>query len=332
MTSKKSTKTQTKLTQKPNSLSMVGVSYGYQRPQVMFRSDKPTRKGATARFVGCDYYGVVSTATSAGFTNIPIWPTNSTTFPRLSAISSAFELYFLTKCKVWLVGVAASTQAGTATAVYVYNTDSLSPTFSLAQLRNEERNITLKFWENGVTEMDTGRSTRPWYILENATIYTDAYQAMLVIGCDATTSAVAAFDVFIEYDCEFAQGQSTTAPEWFAPLRDAIRDPKVAERVYEALLSLGVLKQKRKREATLADVQRASRGGMLKFDSDPTHVDLGDADEAPLTSAKAEPEKSLDVLAAAASTRDKIPDWAKAQFETLTREDALDVLATLLRK
>jgi len=151
--------------------------------------------------------------------------------------------------------------------------------------------------------MESRRCTRPWYILENATVYTDSVQAMLVIGTDATTSAVAAYDLFIEYDCELAQGQSTTAPEWFAPLRDLVRDRVVAKRIYEALLALGYLRPKQEQ----VEVQTTSTASVS--------TDVG--------------EKSLDVLAGAAAKYGELWDVLKRRLNDLPREQQLELLSTL---
>lgn len=209
-----------KATQNP--LMNAPLSRASRRPTVYLRSAVPTLKGASARFVGCDYIGAVSTpASGPGVTPYNISASNSTTFPRLSAIAAIFEEFKFRKCNFVACGKSAATQAGDYTQCVNYQTSGGTSLTSLSQLRNEEGQVTSKFWEDQTVRLDEGRAVRPWFVTTQiSTDDGDGYQGVYYLGLDAVGSAIPVVDLFVEYDCEFAQGQASGAPELTPALRE----------------------------------------------------------------------------------------------------------------
>jgi len=223
----------------PLSRASAPVATANRRMTPFLRSERPTLAGASVRIVGCDYYGTITTS-DAGFADnlIIISPGESTSFPRLTAIAAVFELYRFTRVRATLVGAAASTQVGTMTAAFQYEYGSSS--YTAAQIRNEEGQVTTKFWETLQVEMNCKRAVRPWFNVANQSEEdsADGIQAQLHIGTDETSSDIVAGDLFLEYDVEFAQGQASGAPE-LGSLRNLLVKKGAAEAISSLLRKSG---------------------------------------------------------------------------------------------
>lgn len=180
------------------------------QPLVSFRTAAPITKGASVRLTGCDYVGTIS-AQVAAFDNVyEVTPKNATLFPRLSAITPAFELYKFLKIKPVMVGVSASTIPGAMSLSPDLYPDGSS--FTIAEARNEEGSQQCKFWETKAMDFPCVRGTRQWFLTDNAGIAVDndAKLGDLHLVTDAVGSAIPVCDLYIEYDIEFAQGQAIT--------------------------------------------------------------------------------------------------------------------------
>lgn len=187
----------------PNSLAYKSM------PNTLFTTKAPSRPGAQARYVGCDYIASVSAQTTAAVTVYPIDPDNGTTFPRLSAIAGVFGKYIFNSLRVCVVAKAASTLPGTMTSVPIYEGTAAGATgLTLAQARNRESQVTSKFWENHECIIDCNKQNVKWFEMASDvasdTVRFGYYQ--FLTEAVAATSAVG--DLFIEYDIEFCESRA----------------------------------------------------------------------------------------------------------------------------
>lgn len=190
-------------------VSAAPVALSFNQPKMGFKTAAPTRKGASARIVGCDYVGpFASSATANLFQDsvFEIYPGNSAMFNRLGAISLVYELYAFNKCRMIAVGVAASTLPGSMTLAPDCYPNGLAQ--SAAAIRNQEDQKTTKFWETCISDYPCGRATRPWFLVDPSETASDEDSKLgdFHLGIDGTaTAATVVCDVFVEYDVEFAQ-------------------------------------------------------------------------------------------------------------------------------
>jgi len=187
----------------PNSLAYKSM------PDTLFTTKAPSRPGAQARYVGCDYIGPVFAGTSTGDLVNPIDPDNATTFPRLSSIATVFGKYIFNSLRVCVVGKAASTLGGTMTSVPVYEgvaagAGALTP----VQARNRESQVTSKFWENHVCVFDCNKQNVKWFEMASD-VASDTvrfgYYHFITEAIAATTPVA---DLFIEYDIELCESRA----------------------------------------------------------------------------------------------------------------------------
>lgn len=181
-----------------------------------FGTKAPTRKGATARYVGCDYIGVLTASTSVNdIFKSAVSPGNTTLFPRLSAMAPIFQKYAFNKLRAYIVGDASSTQGGAITAVPCYESSGTPSSLTVAQARNREQQETRKFWEDFTMDFDCGKATVPWFIAAGAAGASGvvAYFGELHIVADLVATAVAVGQLYIEYDVEFAEAVVAGDPE-----------------------------------------------------------------------------------------------------------------------
>jgi hypothetical protein len=197
------------------------VSANQYQPQMGFRTAAPVSKGASARFVGCDYVGTINSSGTANTfldTVFQVTPKNTSLFPRLGSIAAVFELYKFLKMRPIAVGKQASTVPGCMTlAPDLYPNGS---TFTASEMRNEEGQNTCKYWEVCRMNYPCSRGTREWFLTDNANsaAITDAKLGDLHFGTDGTaTVSQPVADLFIEYDIEFAQGQTNDGIDLMTP-------------------------------------------------------------------------------------------------------------------
>lgn len=190
-------------------VSSAPVALSYDQPKIGFKTAAPTRKGASARVVGIDYVGPYATnavANTYGDYVFEVYPNNSTLFTRLGTIALAYELFAFNKCRLRAVGVAASTLPGSMTvAPDMYPNGS---GFTAAGIRNQEGQVTKKFWETAACDYDCSRATRPWFLVDpsGTASDTDSKLGDFHLGLDGTaTPSTVVCDLFVEYDIEFAQ-------------------------------------------------------------------------------------------------------------------------------
>lgn len=181
-----------------------------QFPEVYMRSLAPSRPGSSIRVEGCDYIGLVNGGASAADNIYGISSTNATTFPRLNNIAKVFEQFAFNRLSFRMIGDAGSNLAGSYTGVVVY--EDQSSAFTSAQIRNEEKATTRKFWENGETVADCKRARLPWFS-PLAADSADGNFGDFHLFTDAAGGTVPVVHLFVCYDVDFAQGQASTAPE-----------------------------------------------------------------------------------------------------------------------
>jgi hypothetical protein len=188
------------------------VATGYTAPPVGMRSLAPSRQGAEIRVTGCDYYGSISADTAFEDVVLALSPLAANgTFPRLGAIASVFGKYAWNKIKLYVVAKAASTLAGDMTSVPVYDGTYGANALTEAQAKNRTGQVTSKFWENHVMDVDCKKATVPWFPLNQADTVstTDTSNFGFIHFCtEAVSTATAVADLFIEYDIEFCEGKA----------------------------------------------------------------------------------------------------------------------------
>jgi len=221
-------------------LQMAPVALGAPRVRVYQRSAAPTKPGACVRYVGCDYVGAISAASGAQDNVYGISAASGTSFPRLSAIAAVYELYSFSKLRFIMAGKAASTVAGDMTGVMQYSVDQ-STGFTAAQIRNEEDQVTCKFWESREVIADPKRASRPWFLtgVGHSDESQDGYLGSFHLFTDAA-SAIPVVDLFVEYDVEFAQGEASGAPELTPELQIVLSKDggrKFLQKICEAALN-----------------------------------------------------------------------------------------------
>ncbi len=258
------------------------VALSQYQPLVGFRTAAPVTKGASARYTGCDFLGTISSGAS-GVANDNVYlvtPKNSTTFPRLSSVAAAFELYKFLKVRAIAVGKQASTIAGSHTLAPDLYPDG--DAFTAAEVRNEEQQQTKKFWETCVMDFPCARGTRTWFLTDNAGTADppDAKLGELHYYTDATgVTQVVVADLFIEYDVEFAQAQIASGVSLRSDMVQRFLRYAGAE---QALLSLvrqmlpekerdkfderGMLRQVKKLKEHLLSIDRLIEEGTLPAD------------------------------------------------------------------
>jgi len=192
------------------------VAYGVVRPDVKFRSASPSRRGSEMRVIGCDYLGSVSTsATTAQDNTYQVAPYELSTFPRLTDIAAVFGKYAFNRLRFYVVGKAASTLAGDMTSAFAYDGLDGGTALTESQIKNRSGQVTSKFWENHVMEIDCSRATVPWFIspqVESGSTDTNTF-GWYHIFTEATSSGAAAVaDVFVEYDVEFCEAKASSDP------------------------------------------------------------------------------------------------------------------------
>jgi len=217
---------------------MVGNSNAMVRPNTYIRSRTPTRPGASARFEGCDFVGAVQATTVATDNVYEIEAQSSTTFPRLSAIAAVYELYRFNSFKATLIGIAPSTLGGAMTGVFVYDAGA-STIMTSTQVRNEEGQVTRKFWENVEIHGNAQRATRPWFNIATQDNFVDYIQAQFHLFTDLISAATNVVELFMSYDVEFAQGQASGAPE-LGRLAPFLRKKGASDVVCEMLEKSGI--------------------------------------------------------------------------------------------
>jgi hypothetical protein len=190
------------------------VALSEKQPRVGFRTAVPTDPGASARYVGCDYMGTyTSSAVASTYSDMifEISAAESNTFPRLSAIADAFELYKFKRLRFIAIGKQASTIPGAMSLAPDLYPDG--DVFTVNEARNEEGAVLGKYWETIVCEFPCKRGTRVWFLTDNLGTASpeDAILGDLHFGVEGTvTPSQPIADIFVEYDVEFAQAQSAT--------------------------------------------------------------------------------------------------------------------------
>jgi len=152
---------------------------------------------------------------------------NATTFPRLAAISAVFEQFAFNRLSFKMVGDAAATQAGSYTGVVVYNHSDAGMTG--AQIRNEEKSVTRKFWDDGETAADTKRAQIPWFSTIGGEGGVSTTFGDFHLFTEGTASAVPVVNLFVCYDVEFCQGQASGSPDLSGPTRLFLKQEGAAE-------------------------------------------------------------------------------------------------------
>ena len=237
---------------KPPKTSSRGLSlnYGYQAPAVHFRSERPISKGACVRYLGVDYAGTISSSSAAALSGsaYALRPSASATFPRLFAIQDVFLRWHLRRLRFHFIGRSAATQPGVGSfASFV--TDGTTALINIATpqtIKNAEGCLTLKGWENGVHEVDVDSAGVKWYNTDGDTLPSQMGNLGQTVP-QTTANGDLSWDVFVEYDCEFAEAIDTSS---VSPL---LKEKQVEKDKEETAESLGfqLIKLRKK----LAEIQ-----------------------------------------------------------------------------
>jgi hypothetical protein len=187
------------------------VSLGYTRPPIEMRSMAPSRRGGEVRIVGCDYVGSIGTNAISTVDNVYPLNVRSTTFPRLSAIAAVFGKHAFNRLRFYAVGKAASTLAGDMTSVTVYDGTGGGGTLTETQVKNRYRQVTSKFWENHVHEVDCSKASVPWFVSEeaSATPSDTTNLGFFHFFTEAASSGPQVADLFVCYDVELCEAQAS---------------------------------------------------------------------------------------------------------------------------
>jgi len=188
----------------------VSYSYGSTRPNTGMRSAAPTRKGAEARIIGCDFITQQAAQIAFSETVYQMDPWNAGSFPRLEAISKNYGKAIFNKLKIICVGTLPTTQGGCVTMAPVYegSVDALTS----IQARNRADQNTYRFWETADMVFNCAKFAYNWYT-DNATIV-DAFDLEFPCSAHVQTDGIGyvagAIDLFVEYDIEFCEASLNT--------------------------------------------------------------------------------------------------------------------------
>lgn len=189
------------------------INMGYTAPRVHFTTDRPITKGACARYLGVDFAGTISSSSAAALTGsaYTITPASSSLFARLSAIQDVFLRWRLIRLRLHFIGRSASTQPGVGSfASFVLDTTSALINIATAQtIKNAEGCLTLKGWENGFHDVDCESAGVRWYNTDGDSLPSKMGTVGQYVP-QTTANGDLSWDVFAEYDCEFAEAIDTS--------------------------------------------------------------------------------------------------------------------------
>lgn len=202
----------------PSAPTQLGYKNGSR--QTYFRSKRPSLKGATAAFEGCDFLGSevsASTLQDVYFTVSPI----ASVFAKLAIIAPVFAMFRFTKLRVIVEGKAPSTVPGIAAVSGEYDAPATPVAWTQSQVRNQEGVKVCKFWEDLTYSYDTKKNSYNWYHHEPASgseVASQESQGTIHIVLDgiSTTLYTAGnplVDIWIEYEIEFAESIQAAAPQ-----------------------------------------------------------------------------------------------------------------------
>jgi len=220
------------------SKSFAAVSYAYPKGlQPFIRSAAPKLRGSSACVTGRDYIGNLASTSTSTDNIYSVNAASSGTFPRLSVMSQIFAQYKFTKLALRVVGDAASTFSGSYTVSNDYQAGGVAMTGP--QVRNQEGQTTKKFWQDCVHKFDCAKALYDWYYLSSDagddTVGSQGTMGDLHVFTEAISgSSFPSMDLFIEYECEFSQGQANGAPEVDLLVRKANTMPGFRKFVQQA--------------------------------------------------------------------------------------------------
>jgi len=210
------------------------TAFGYKNSsrQTYFRSKKPTLKGATVAFSGCDYVGAENSATTLQDFYFAVTPINGA-FTKLSTIAPVFAMYRFTKLRVIVEGKTPSTVPGLIAVSGEYDANGTLAAWTQAQVRNQEGVKACKFWEDMVYDYDTRKNSYNWYhheigASEPAGLTTEIQGDIHCVadGISATfyTAGYPLVDIWVEYEIEFAESIASGAPQVDLVINDAMKN------------------------------------------------------------------------------------------------------------
>ncbi len=215
------------------------VSEPYIAPEPGFKSLPPLTKGASVRYVGCDYIGSDSSSSSAASTGslYGLAALNSTTFPRLSNIADTFLKYRYNRLRFHMIGKSASTQAGTgAWASFVTDAAVTSITVNTeAIIKNAQGALVMKGWESGFHDVLVDIGGQKWYNTDQDTAEF-TYGALAHYIPQTTASGDLSWDVYVEYDVEFGEAVSQSTVALLEKKLKRAREQEASNRI-EAVIS-----------------------------------------------------------------------------------------------
>lgn len=224
------------------------VAEPYLAPQPHLVSAAPQSRGACARYMGVDFVGQSSSQAAGATTGsmLQMTVTNSTAFPRLSAIADTFLRWKPRRLKYHFIGRSASTQAGVgAWASFVLDASTSTITVNTESIiKNAEGSLTLKGWESGVHVVDVAAMGPEWYNCDGDTVPFTLGNLCTYIP-QTTANADLSWDIFVEYDVEFSEpvsGATVTAlrekNRRLSEVQDIEDMPKQLEKLRKKLDSL----------------------------------------------------------------------------------------------
>lgn len=203
---RKSVKQQSnKMSLVPRSTQLVSapaaLAQNYRNQNPVIRS-----KAKETRIQHCEYIADLPKSATANFSvpyAFPIQPGNPATFPWLSAIASAYEMYRINSMRFFIRSVNASSTSGGVYMAISYDADDASPTTKQIMLA-EESSMAGTFWSPMALS----------YIISRGKPYNERFTAIetptgqpkklysagtLYIGCDGNSTNVVG-DLYCEYD------------------------------------------------------------------------------------------------------------------------------------
>lgn len=185
------------------------------RPEISQRFLTSTYKGSEGKVIGVDFIGTVASATSAAITSYVINARNATTFPRLSAIASAFRRFKFQRVRFHLFGLSGSNSGGYCAATSIITDDlgtQASPTTE-AQILNSEGVALARPWSFTIHDVDTDAQGLEWYSTDTSAGPTEFGEAPGIVYFYVSATANAGdnnWQVYVEYEVDLSVRAAVT--------------------------------------------------------------------------------------------------------------------------
>lgn len=179
------------------------------RPEISQRFLTSSYKGSEGKVIGVDFVGTVNSATSFQIISYILNARNATTFPRLSAIASAFRRFKFQRLRFHMFGLAGSNNGGyiACTSIITDDLGTQATPSTEAQILNSEGVALARPWSFTTHDVDVDAQGLEWYSTDVSAAATEFGEApgLAYFYTSATTVAGDnSWQVYVEYEVDIS--------------------------------------------------------------------------------------------------------------------------------